>query len=749
MGWANSFQTGLRCLASGQYDVAERRLSEATDEMRKESPNDLWGSLLANCLAVSAARRGDYAAGQEHYARSRQLWELGGFRAGDGPTSQALQWWEGLLTSAGLPTEAGLVARRRQNGQLPLLDPFEEVAPAPTPATSSASEWMGDGNVTPGLSLAPKPTMLSIPKPASNWPEALTDGLRHARQGRGPAAVDKLDEALDLARAQQDGGLRVSLSYNAMALALFLTGDYPGSDGAQAEATARWPHVARDLTPVEEYVTALRAAGLAAEAGLVEERRSAGQMPLLSPYQDLSSSGIARGSGPQTASFKPGEDWLPALREALADSAQGKGRDAVLKLSRLVEHLRPLAPGQLLRLCLTRGAVSLAAHLQGDYGLAEASYQEAVSDWNSLPEGQRDAPPVLQFVACLREAGLTEVHHLVSPRVGTGSPPLLNPFQDQVTTSTMAVVETPTVDQDPAAKMAPHQAYEYYMQEGLDLAGRKKFEQAQRVLVKAVERGKMQGGHSVRACLAMDAIAIVCQLAGDYGGAEKAYEDAVSLYKREKISPGEPSASQALKAFQEWLSISGLRNEARRLEEILARTRDGGKEPVLLCPWTDVTEPEIRKELPPEKQLAGTARGRRKKARSNVGLWVVLVLLVLGLGAGGYAMLRATPAPQLTDHATFGSLEVALSAKRAGPKVEFQLQVKNTATRPVKAPSGFSVAVRDEAKKEVWHDALAMKGELTVPVKGKKTLSLTWKEAPAQPMSAVVTYGSVTVEVGF
>ena len=155
MGWANSFQTGLRCLASGQYDVAERRLSEANDEMRKEAPNDLWGALLANCLAVSAARRGDYAAGQEHYARSRQLWEFGGFQAGDGPTSQALQWWEGLLSGAGLPTEAGLVARRRQNGQLPLLDPFEEVTPTPAPATSSASEWMGDGPSLPAIGAAP------------------------------------------------------------------------------------------------------------------------------------------------------------------------------------------------------------------------------------------------------------------------------------------------------------------------------------------------------------------------------------------------------------------------------------------------------------------------------------------------------------------------------------------------------------------------------------------------------------------
>jgi len=745
MGWANSFQTGLRCLASGQYDLAERRLAEATDEMRREAPNDLWGCLLANCQAVCAARRGDYAAGQEHYARSRQLWEFGGFRASDGATAQALQWWEGLLTGAGLATEAGLVARRRQNGQLPLLDPFEEVAPAAPPTTSSASEWMAGAEPSPGLQLAPKPASpgpAAQPKPAASWLEALTEGLTLAKQGRAQPAIDKLDEALDLGRATP--GLRPALTYNAMAMALFLTGDYPGSDTAQAEATARY--APGDPALVAEYVRALRSAGLEAEATLVEERQAAGQPPLLSPWQDLSSAGIARGSGPQTAAFRPGDDWLPALREALTDSAQGRGREAVQKLSRLVEQLRPLAPAQLLRLSLTRGAVSLAAHLQGDYGLAEAAFQEAMSDWGSLPEGQRDAPPVSQFVNCLREAGLTEVHNLIAPRLRSGEPPLLNPFHDKVTTSTMAVMET-KADEDPGARMAPPQAYEYYMQEGLDLAGRRKFEHAQRLLLKAVEKGRMQGGHSVRACLALDAIAIACQLAGDYAGAEKAYEDAVSLYKREKVSPGEPSANRAFKAFQEWLSISGLRQEARRLEEILERTREGGREPVLLCPWTDVTEPEIRKDLPEEKQLAGPARGRRKRARSLAGLWAVLLVLVVGLGWGGYTMMKPEPRKKYPDHVTFGFLDLTLSARKAGSKVEFQLQVKNTGTQPVKAESGFSVAVLD-GDEEIWHDSLAGKGQLTVPVKGKKSLSLSWSEYPGKPLSAVATYGSVKLETG-
>lgn len=742
MSWANSFQTGLRCLASGQYDLAERRLAEASDEMRRESPNDLWACLLTNCLAVSTARRGDYAAGQEHYARSRQLWEFGGFQPSEAATAQALQWWEGLLTGAGLATEAGLVARRRQNGQLPLLDPFEEVAPTAAPTTSSASEWMAGADPSPGLQLAPRPATPAPaqPKPAATWQEALTAGLTLAKQGRGPAAVDKLDEALELARATP--GLRSALTYNAMAMALFLTGDYPGSDGAQAEAMARY--APGDPAPVADYVQALRSAGLEAEASLVEERRAAGQSPLLSPWQDLSSAGIARGSGPQVSAFRPSEDWLPGLREGLQDSAQGRGREAVQKLSRLVEHLRPLAPGQLLRLALTRGAVSLAAYLQGDYGLAEAAYQEAVSDWSSLPEGQRAAPPVNEFVASLREAGLVEAHNLISPRVGTGAPPLLNPFQDKLTTSTMTIMETRAED-DPGARMAPPQAYEYYMQEGLDLAGRRKFEHAQRILLKAVEKGRMQGGHAVRACLALDAIAITCQLAGDYAGAEKAYEDAVSLYKREKVSPGEPGANRALKAFQECLSISGLRQEARRLEEILERTREGGKEPVLLCPWTDVTEPDIRKDLPEEKQLTGTVRGRRQKARSKAGLWAVLVVLVLALGGAAFLLTRPQPREKLPDHTTFGFLEVTFSARKAGAKVEFQVQVKNTGTQPVKAESGFSVAVF-EGDREIWHDTLPGKGQITVPVKGKKAFSLGWSEYSGKPLSAVATYGSVKLE---
>jgi tetratricopeptide (TPR) repeat protein len=491
----------------------------------------LWRALVYNQLALLSNQMGHWQYAKDQWDMANETWQDSHMEAGSSELQATLDWYTQLLGHYGFSERAAKVKRQHQQGQSPLLDPFEEQDKPPLLELTRL----------PGQAAAARPAAVNS---TASWDDHLGEALKLAGEGKLPQALAAIDRAKEQAVASggQENGQVLALIYNAESLACFQAGDYSGAGQAKQESARLWsllgnhPRLfAGDTHP--RFLRALEGGGQAQAALVFADRHRQSQCPLIDPWCDLEV-GIQSGSW-QNDAFDLNKDWKVRMETALQFHGRGNYVEAQTELGLLEQQLKPedlqRPPGALLF-----QMQSVLAYAIGDYAAAQELYRKAVGVWERLEPAQRKEGPFLsQLINLVTMYGLEVMADGLGDR-------LCDPFVFYKHEHQMQKIETAGQDEEQAD---PREQWERQLLEAWEMASKGRWDMARRRASHSERVARLISNNDLRVAYSLDAQALFAHAVGDYTDADHLYEEAVRAWRRGSHLPA------ARTAFSEFCDI--------------------------------------------------------------------------------------------------------------------------------------------------------------------------------------------------